>query len=127
MTDETTNWNIVIENHEYEALQNKLKVLEEENTRLEKENKLLKNENIEISNKVIDSKMFINKDYINNSICNDYLDKKPFYLNYKYRFNNIYVPNNYTMVNNYILDTNELFKNDFMALKEQYIPVSKYL
>jgi hypothetical protein len=47
----------------------------------------------------------------------NYLDKNPFYLNYKYRFNSTYLPN-YSIIHEF---------NDFTALKDQCIPVMKYL
>ena len=129
MTEEIHDWNIVIENSEYDNIKkemNKLEKinnnLEEENTKLKIENKNLKEEIRLMEKKFVESKIFLNKNMLYPTITSNYLDKKPFYLNYKYRFNNTYQPNYYQP--NY--STIDKF-NDFTALKEQYIPITKYL
>jgi len=53
----------------------------------------------------------------------NYLDEMPHYLNYKYRFNHSTGP----LYNTITLPTITNVYNDFSALKEQYIPFSKYL
>jgi hypothetical protein len=109
------DWNIIIEDNKYDEMKDRLEELEEENRILKEKNKLLKKQ-------LENSKIFLNKNLFNLTTQYDYLDKKPFYLNYKYRFDNTYVPNYYP-VNNYTINMFE----DFTALKEQYIPISKYL
>ena len=129
MTEEIHDWNIVIENSEYDNIKkemNKLEKinnnLEEENTKLKIENKNLKEEIRLMEKKFVESKIFLNKNMLYPTITSNYLDKKPFYLNYKYRFNSTYQPNyyqpNYSTIGEF---------NDFTALKEQYMPITKYL
>jgi len=129
MTEEIHDWNIVIENSEYDNIKNEMNklseknhILEEENTKLKIENKNLKEEIRLMEKKFVESKIFLNKNMLYPTITSNYLDKKPFYLNYKYRFNSTYQPNyyqpNYSTIGEF---------NDFTALKEQYMPITKYL
>lgn len=115
MNSEFNNWNIIIEDDKYEELKNEIFSLKEKCMNLCKENK-------ELKKKLEESKYFLNTNLLYQGNKLDYLEKKPFYLNYKYRFNNIYVPN-YYYVNNKPINIQE----DLIALKEQYIPISKYL
>ena len=136
MTEETNDWNIVIENSEFDNLKKKINKLEYKNIILKEENKILKIDNKDLKEentnlkgeirlmkrKFEESKIFLNKNMLYPTTTSNYLDKKPFYLNYKYRFNSTYLPNyyqpNYSTIGEF---------NDFIALKEQYIPVMKYL
>jgi regulator of replication initiation timing len=129
MTEEIHDWNIVIENSEFDNIKNKMNKLEQKNNNLEEENTKLKIENKDLKEEIRlmkkkfeESKIFLNKNMLYPTTTSNYLDKKPFYLNYKYRFNSTYQPNyyqpNYSTIGEF---------NDFTALKEQYIPVMKYL
>ena len=132
MKSESDNWNLVVDTIEYEDFKDRLNILratninlKDENIGLNKENDNLKEEIRIMKNKFRESKIFLNKNILFPMIPNNYLDKKPFYLNYKYRFNSTYIPNYYTYNSSIVNDFN--YYNNFTALKEQYIPISKYL
>ena len=136
MNKETNDWNVIIENTELDNLKKKIDKLEYKNIILEEEKKIVKSENKELKEennklkeeiillkkKFEESKIFLNKNILYPLNPTQYLDKKPFYLNYKYRFNSTYQPNYYQPSYSIIGEF-----NDFTALKEQYIPISKYL